>query len=639
MNTTTNVNLGGVHFVFDEDAYHELRVYLDRLQATFAADEGRDEIIADIESRIAEQCQQKLGTHKTIVSRVDINVIIASMGMPEDMAEAGDAAGTKTGGRSADAPRKLMRDTEQQWIAGVCAGLAVYFSIDVTLVRVAFAILIFVSGGFGIFVYLVLWLAMPAAVSSADKIAMQGKPITAEAIAAVAKERYEEAKHNPRLQQVGEQVGAAGKQIGQGLSEFFKSFGAVLAVIVGSVVVISMAIALISLVFSFFATLLNLHSPYVDFPLAQQFSGELLWQLTVVGGMIVAVVPLVFALLLGVSLIRRKMIISMTLGLSLLGIWLVAVLATGVLATRTAPEIVDAIDAYERSIAVDVREVVDLPSFTGVVVGGGHRVHVNRADIQQVRISGSAQTLDKLELRVRNGRLYVERRERWDWCIFCIGKSATITIELPTLDFVQLSGGASGIIEGYSLAELNTQLSGGADLIYRGDAERIDARLSGAAELSLVGSGTEVEAVLSGAAELHATEYVLSTARLRMSGASSAEVAPVQLLIAELSGAAYLDLQTTPVKRAEVLATGGSRMDLLVSDILIAELSGASRLESGAGPTGDVQIKLSGGSSAKVHSTETLDIQASGGSSLRYVGTPRVTQEVGGGSTVRQVGE
>ena len=191
MNKVYNINLGGYPFVIDEDAYDQLRTYLAALNRHFQHSEGCEEIIADIENRMAELLQERL-VARQIVTLPDIRESIKILGSPEDFSGDEDAFGNSAESQQAEntyrTGRRLFRNTEDKVIKGVCSGLAAYFGIqDAIWIRIAFA-LAFISGGLGLPLYLILWAIMPEAKTAADRLAMRGEPINVSNIAKTVEE-------------------------------------------------------------------------------------------------------------------------------------------------------------------------------------------------------------------------------------------------------------------------------------------------------------------------------------------------------------------------------------------------------------------------------------------------------------------
>jgi phage shock protein PspC (stress-responsive transcriptional regulator) len=185
MKLTVNTNLAGYAFHMDEDAYHHLRHYLVRLEKEFSGEPGSEEIIADIEARMAELFSLRLNRYKQVVTLQDIEAVLAVLGSPEAISGNGDAGEEKYRA----SPRHFYRDPDGRIFGGVCAGLAAYFSINPLWIRILF-ILLALAGSFGIWLYLILWLVLPEAVTTAQKLEMRGEPVTITTIKRAVMEEF-----------------------------------------------------------------------------------------------------------------------------------------------------------------------------------------------------------------------------------------------------------------------------------------------------------------------------------------------------------------------------------------------------------------------------------------------------------------
>lgn len=186
MKKVININFQGRVVPIEETAYEILKQYIESLRRYFANEEGRDEIINDIESRIAELFSERLKKGSTCITDEDVQAVMASMGRPEDFeeAETGTNGGSQTAGAgtgqqqqsagqqqsqstggaaygAGPARGKLVRNADDKIIAGVCSGLANYFHIDPVVMRIIFVVLLF-TGGSGLLVYLILWVVVPS---------------------------------------------------------------------------------------------------------------------------------------------------------------------------------------------------------------------------------------------------------------------------------------------------------------------------------------------------------------------------------------------------------------------------------------------------------------------------------------------
>jgi phage shock protein PspC (stress-responsive transcriptional regulator) len=182
MKKTISINISGVVFNIEEDAYEDLRKYLDTIAGYFTDSDGREEIMTDIEARIAELFQARLSEAKNVVGMQDVQEVIDIMGRPEDYlgeeeqerSYAQSAAGQRT-------KRRLYRDDEKGLIAGVCTGISHYFGWDPIWIRLAWGFSI-VFAGVGILPYIILWIIIPAAKTTSEKLEMMGEPINVESI-------------------------------------------------------------------------------------------------------------------------------------------------------------------------------------------------------------------------------------------------------------------------------------------------------------------------------------------------------------------------------------------------------------------------------------------------------------------------
>lgn len=185
MNKTISMNVGGVVFQVDEDAFEGLRAYLLRIEGNLGAMAGSGEIIADIEARIAELLQERLKEGgREAVSREDVGRVIDILGQPEDYVDEGAAQGDdgqhKARGRRS--MRKLYRDPEHKTIAGVASGLAAYSGIHTAWVRILFVVLCFVTSGSTLLLYALLWICVPYAKTTSEKLEMRGEPVNFDSI-------------------------------------------------------------------------------------------------------------------------------------------------------------------------------------------------------------------------------------------------------------------------------------------------------------------------------------------------------------------------------------------------------------------------------------------------------------------------
>ena len=219
MKKTYNINLGGIVFHIDEDAYELLDKYLSNLRIHFSKEEGAEEIVHDMELRISELFSERLNEKNQVITLKDVEEIIAQMGKPEEFSE--DATqDTNEYIKEEKTPKRLFRDPDNKVIGGVCSGIAAYFGWDVTILRILLIILafpIFWNGAFiikGIVLfYIIAWIIIPEATTATEKLSMKGMKVNVENIGKTVTDGFEKVNNyvksdKPRsiLHKIGEGI-------------------------------------------------------------------------------------------------------------------------------------------------------------------------------------------------------------------------------------------------------------------------------------------------------------------------------------------------------------------------------------------------------------------------------------------------
>ncbi len=168
MKKIININLSGRLVPIEDSAYELLKEYLDSLTRHFSREEGGDEIVSDIEDRIAELFQEKLKKGAHCITDEDVHAMVAVMGRPEQLEEETSTEPEEkqpyeekdTQDREAPEPKRLLRNQKDQLIGGVCSGIANYFNIDPAVIRIITFLLIW-AYGVGLLAYVILWIIIP----------------------------------------------------------------------------------------------------------------------------------------------------------------------------------------------------------------------------------------------------------------------------------------------------------------------------------------------------------------------------------------------------------------------------------------------------------------------------------------------
>lgn len=176
MNKTVNINISGMVFHIEEDAYDALKKYMHEIKLYFSKSAEDTEVVTDIENRIAEMFSEilKAGNREVIVLK-DVEGIIAQIGQVSDFGEAAEAEEETFASAEPEAPRRLFRDPEDKKLGGVCAGLSHYFGWDPVWLRIIITLLTIFTSGIVALVYIILWMVMPQAKTLGEKMAMKGE--------------------------------------------------------------------------------------------------------------------------------------------------------------------------------------------------------------------------------------------------------------------------------------------------------------------------------------------------------------------------------------------------------------------------------------------------------------------------------
>lgn len=246
MKKAIKINLSGIIFHIDDDAYEKLKAYLDTISRHFSNKQESKEIIDDIESRIAELFQERITDDNQVITLEIVNEVIDIMGNPEDIADTGEETTDerRTFHDSYTKSKRLYRDPENSVIGGVCGGLGAYFSVDPVIFRLLFVIFFF-AGGASILVYIILWIVLPKAETAAQKLEMRGEKVNVSNLEKKIREEYDNVKENVKegVSKAKESVSKAKysdtyKNAERGASDFFDVLGRILLVFVKVILII-----------------------------------------------------------------------------------------------------------------------------------------------------------------------------------------------------------------------------------------------------------------------------------------------------------------------------------------------------------------------------------------------------------------
>ncbi|WP_409415625.1 PspC domain-containing protein [Flavobacterium sp. PS2] len=346
MNKTVNINLGGMFFHIDEDAYLKLTRYFDAIKRSLGNSSGKDEIIKDIEMRVSELLTEKQKSEKHVVGLKDVDEVIAVMGQPEDyiIEEESNASHQSFSNSGTRKSKKLYRDKEKGMIGGVATGLGHYFGIDSVWLKIMFLIFVFAGFGTGILAYIVLWIVTPEAVTTSEKLEMTGEPVTISNIEKKVREEIESFSDkfkNADYDKMGNQVKSGAERLGSGFSDFIMTVFKIFAKFLGIILIMSGISTLILLLIGVFTLGTNLfvEFPWQNFVDAGNFTDYPIWMFGLL--MFFAVgIPFFFLTLLGFKLLAPNMkSIGNIAKYTLLAVWIIAMALAISIGIKQATEI------------------------------------------------------------------------------------------------------------------------------------------------------------------------------------------------------------------------------------------------------------------------------------------------------------
>ena len=345
MNKTVNINLGGIFFHIDEDAYQKLTRYFEAVKRSLTGNGGQDEIMNDIETRISEIFSERISSNNHVVVLQDVDAMIAIMGQPEDyQLEQDETSSQQTfQNQSKNRGKKLFRDMDNKILGGVSAGFAHYLGIDSLWIRLALVLIVIAGFGSPILVYILFWVLVPKATTTADKLAMTGEPANLFNIEKKVREDldspdYDKKKEETSLNYSASNSRSIGSSLGEVLTLLFSIFGK----IIGAFILLFSIPTLFALIVGLFATIFGVATfmgyPAWDYVNAVMYDGFPLWVVSILAFFAIGV-PFFYFMVLGLKLLISNMkSLGNTFNYTLLALWIFSLAALVVFGAKQGKE-------------------------------------------------------------------------------------------------------------------------------------------------------------------------------------------------------------------------------------------------------------------------------------------------------------
>jgi len=340
MKKTFTINISGSVFHIEEDAYEKLQDYLQLLKRFFETQKGGQEILQDIESRIAELLQEKINEGQEAVTNEWVDEVMQRMGKPEDFTDQEQREDTETSAtelKGDKTKKRLYRDGENRVLGGVCSGMSAYFNIDPVFLRILFVLLVFIGVGISVIVYLILWIVVPKASTTSQRLEMRGEDATILNIQKTVQEEVNEVKKSfskiNRSEPVQKGKDLANKA-GHATVQVAKGLGRVIAVFFGSLFILTGFLGFVTAMASLVIGGSVFHSSVSGVNSDVDLTGLLgfvvspgLVSVSILLLVLLIGIPLLAILFVGTKLVFRYQTNNKLIGLGAFGIWLVALVS------------------------------------------------------------------------------------------------------------------------------------------------------------------------------------------------------------------------------------------------------------------------------------------------------------------------
>jgi len=359
MNKALNIHLAQIKFSIDEKGYSKLKSYLKNLEKLFISTEGKEEIIEDIEARIAEIFSQYKKYDNYVISEKEVESVIQTMGTVEDLTD-DEVSKENTDPKTS---RKFFRDSDDYWFGGVAGGISKYFALDTLWVRLVLFILFLFGVPFTILIYILIWIFAPEAKTTADKIRMKGEPVNISSIKNKVKEEYEELSDSVKKRDYKKTIDSIQNASKSIVNFFIKIIPFALRLVAFLVGIILVLIPFVLILVITFGGLVTGIASGLLMP--EDFNGfgiRINNPIFLVFGFFLIGIPLTYVFNLGIKLItKRTQLMGKTTNYILIGLWIISIMFFIVIGALELNNVIDYLKAIDFEIynnSISIRKVI-----------------------------------------------------------------------------------------------------------------------------------------------------------------------------------------------------------------------------------------------------------------------------------------
>ena len=546
MKKTLTVNLNNTVFHIDDDAYEMLQTYLHEIADHFQSEDERKEIMNDIEARIAELFNERLQKNKNVVNLVDVEEIIEIMGKPSQYADDEEPEPASKSEKKQQKSRRFYRDPENAILGGIAGGLAAYFNLDVTLVRIILVVLVFLGVGFIVPIYIVVWFVAPAALTAAQRLEMQGEDVTVENI----KTEINNVKTYMESEKFKESATTAGEKILDILRWFFKILFGFIGAVVGLVGVVLIGALILLLFFQIFnPTAISGFTPDIisNWP---AFSSEKM-VLLIISLILIVGCPIFLLIYWAIRLISGKHDTPKTASLVVLILWLAGLFmfysmgATFIHFHNNGHPFSLAWTDDNKPFESELRKC---EPFHAIEISGNVELTLKKDSVQEVLVSCPKDFFANVITKVDNGILHIYTDE------FFFNRPIKVAVSYDSITSL-LAKGACKIDSRSQLVapEFNLELLGASQANLDVNVSSLKLDVKGASKVEIKGICTALKANSMGASEINAANLIAKQVEIYVAGASHANLYATESINAEAYGASEVTCKGNPkiVKKSD----------------------------------------------------------------------------------------
>lgn len=566
MKKTLTINLNNTVFHIDDDAYELLQSYLTEVGHHFKSESEKADIMNDIEARIAELFSEKMDKQKNVITLEDVDTVITIMGKPSQFVADGDDSesyGEEQAARGEQPKsrkqKKYYRDIDNRLLGGVASGLAAYLNWDTALIRIIFVLLAFLTSGTFILIYLLMWLIIPKAETTSQKLEMQGEDVNIETI----KNKMVDAKEYLE----SDKFKAGATEAGTRIWEIIRVFLKVILSIVGAIISIVGVILIAALIFGLIVFLLEpeaITSIFPEFFSAFGVNSPDKIILLIISLLLIIGAPIFALINWSMNVISKKqkerpysgLIVALILWLA--GIFMFVGTGADTLKNLRKNNIItndwelnyNTMPKNENYITEN-RTVED---FTSIQANGAIAVELTQQTEQTLSVSTLSEYLPNIKTEVTDGVLKLYSVDR------LINPRIKVRIGVDSISVLEANGASKiDFMNSFNVKNLNIRLQGASKSdIKLNSAQKLDIKLSGASKMDASGVTDTLLIEAAGASKIDADVLRAKIVKIDVGGASNSEVYASDEFDGEANGASKITVLGNPSKRSNTSSGGSS---------------------------------------------------------------------------------